>query len=589
MKYLRRIYQFLLSPVMNWPIFFAALTLMGALAPIAAIIDGEQRRIILLLTLFESSFYAYIACALGILFHKKWYRAVVCSMYGVFVLVEILHRATLFSPLSYESLRSILATNSHEATGAITQFASTAIIVASIVSLVSIALITVLITKIKAYTPRLPQWTGIIVLPIVSSGACFAMHNLSFLRVDSFEQMLEWQTSGIDNENLINIIRIEHASPITKAIYFGNMIRLENSQIRIWEQRQRAYLNEDPPHSSADSTLQIAIIIGESFIKSHSSIYGYRLRTSPRLEQEMHEGRLTPFSDMVSVANYTIASIRRILNIDTTQTAWDDAPYLPLFYSQGGWKVNLLTNQYKPGVNMADLGGMFYNPVVKGLCYSYMNSDNNAFDMDFVDEQISEQPSLMMPRGHSLDIWHLKGQHFPAKEAYPADNPTYAIFSADSVPASQPWLDDEKRTVVAHYANATAYNDSVVSKIISLYRDSNAIVIYFSDHGEEMYDSAPYANRNRPHPEDMAWMHRQFDVPFFVWMSDIAKEQNPQLAHAIVEAKDRPATLGLLSQMLLNIGGFTDSKYYKAQLDPISPGYQPTPRSTFSGYVYDRQ
>ena len=49
-------------------------------------------------------------------------------------------------------------------------------------------------------------------------------------------------------------------------------------------------------------------------------------------------------------------------------------------------------------------------------------------------------------------------------------------------------LSDEQRSVVADYLNATFYNDFIVDSIIRMFSDRNAIVIYFSDHGEEVYN-----------------------------------------------------------------------------------------------------
>ena len=41
---------------------------------------------------------------------------------------------------------------------------------------------------------------------------------------------------------------------------------------------------------------------------------------------------------------------------------------------------------------------------------------------------------------------------------------------------------------MAHYLNAIRYNDLVVDRIIRLFDHRNAVVIYFSDHGEEVHN-----------------------------------------------------------------------------------------------------
>ena len=44
-----------------------------------------------------------------------------------------------------------------------------------------------------------------------------------------------------------------------------------------------------------------------------------------------------------------------------------------------------------------------------------------------------------------------------------------------------------KNKTIADYDNATLYNDIVLSKIVDLFRQQEAIVIYLSDHGEDCY------------------------------------------------------------------------------------------------------
>ena len=43
---------------------------------------------------------------------------------------------------------------------------------------------------------------------------------------------------------------------------------------------------------------------------------------------------------------------------------------------------------------------------------------------------------------------------------------------------------------MAHYDNATRWNDEVVDRILSNFANEDAVVVYFSDHGEEVYDGS---------------------------------------------------------------------------------------------------
>lgn len=51
---------------------------------------------------------------------------------------------------------------------------------------------------------------------------------------------------------------------------------------------------------------ETVLILGESYNKHHAALYGYPLPTTPRLSQEEAAGRLYPFTDVVSPANFTV-------------------------------------------------------------------------------------------------------------------------------------------------------------------------------------------------------------------------------------------------------------------------------------------
>ena len=53
---------------------------------------------------------------------------------------------------------------------------------------------------------------------------------------------------------------------------------------------------------------------------------------------------------------------------------------------------------------------------------------------------------------------------------------------------NRPELNNAQRNDVAHYLNATLYNDMVVDSIIRMFDNRNAVVMYLSDHGEEVHN-----------------------------------------------------------------------------------------------------
>lgn len=463
---------------------------------------------------------------------------------------------------------------------------------ALLAGLAAAAVIIALTFRADTLNLRLPGWMATVLMCAVITGAVLLPSRLAFLDIKDYNRFLVWESQGSDNLELINARQLNYASPLSKSMYLAKYVTLQSGLNKRWRQVQQGVM-KTRIESDSDPDLQLVIVIGESFIKSHSSLYGYHLNVNPILEREFNNGNLTVFSDYITSANFTVASIRNLINTncldsnDGTASDWYESAYLPAAFAQGGWLVNLFSNQYAPGDAKGDLGGMLFDSLMTDSCYSAYNQSTLRFDLDFVDAITDSLPHLNDARGHSLDIWHLKGQHFPPSNDFPQDNSEFRRYSYKDIPADRDWLDKEKRQVVADYANATAYNDSVVGQILNLYRDKKAIVVYFSDHGEEMYDTAPFANRNRQRPENPEWLHRQFDIPMFIWFSDLAKEEMPELWDAVVESGDKPGMLDTLPQMLMHFGGLTKSSFYSPTHDILSTGYKAYPRITALGYRYD--
>ncbi len=180
-----------------------------------------------------------------------------------------------------------------------------------------------------------------------------------------------------------------------------------------------------------------------------------------------------------------------------------------------------------------------------------------------------------------LTLYHLKGQHL--WPSYP-DTPEWNVFSPADIPnPGRPWLDSKRRQQIAGYDNATLFNDSVVSHIISRYRHTEAIVVYLSDHGEEIYDYRDAALRQPPAPGMMQeFLAHQFAIPFFIWMSDLYMQRHPAHANLIRRAALRPGSLADIANTFIGLGGIS-TPCYNPQRDILSPEFIPAPRLTNLG------
>ena len=98
---------------------------------------------------------------------------------------------------------------------------------------------------------------------------------------------------------------------------------------------------------------------------------------------------------------------------------------------------------------------------------------------------------------------------------------------------------------INHYDNAVLYTDYVVSQIIQKIKTLNkkSFVLYFSDHGEELFKDYNMAGHN----EDISTKD-MYDVPFLLWQSENFKE-HMQLESVV----DRPYMLDDLFHSLADL------------------------------------
>ena len=101
------------------------------------------------------------------------------------------------------------------------------------------------------------------------------------------------------------------------------------------------------------------------------------------------------------------------------------------------------------------------------------------------------------------------------------------------------------------------YNDYVVNEIINKFKNENATVIYFSDHGEEIYEERDYMGHGGMTP----YLKYQVEIPFMIWMSQSYKEFNSQIVNSIKKNLDRPYTTNDVSHTILDMAGIKFSQF----------------------------
>lgn len=315
----------------------------------------------------------------------------------------------------------------------------------------------------------------------------------------------------------------------------------------------------------------IVLVIGESYNKRHSQLYGYDKPTTPRQLAMAEEGSLIPFSDVVSSWNLTSFVFKHMLSLYAVGDSgeWCDQPLFPEVFRKAGYHVKFVTNQFLPQAKEAVYdfsGGFFLNhPEVSSRLFDERNDKLYRYD----DGVLKELTATSQKSKANLTILHLMGSHVDYRARYPLK--TFQRFTSQMY--DRPDLTDKQKQTLAAYDNSLLYNDSIVKAITNHYADKDALVIYVPDHGEEIFDDKPYVSGRRHNADiDYRLARNEMEIPFWIWGSPKYIENHPYGWLAIQGAKDRPMMTDALPHLLLYLGGIS-TPLYRSELNILSPDY----------------
>ncbi|WP_272691905.1 MULTISPECIES: phosphoethanolamine transferase CptA [Providencia] len=267
--------------------------------------------------------------------------------------------------------------------------------------------------------------------------------------------------------------------------------------------------------ANGDTPRTFVLVIGESTSRDRMSLYGYSRPTTPELDELANDypANLSVFNDVVTSRPYTIEALQQILTF-ATQTEpelFNSRPSIMNMMKQAGFKTFWITNQ-QTMTERNTLLTAFSRQTDKQY---YLNNDMAQSSRIYDDVVFSPfKEALADPAEKKFIVVHLLGTHMRYEFRYPEDK---AIFKdKDSVvPAN---LNDDEVKDYNAYDNAQYYNDYVVSTLIKDFDSSkeNGFLIFFSDHGEDVYDTPPHEMLGRSEGKPSRII---YNVPFLVWQS----------------------------------------------------------------------
>lgn len=584
---LKRIFNFLVYPIKCSFAFFFFMYALGLLC------FGVELSHNNLGNFYENAYYElfidlYIICVILCLIPARirfYVKGLLCFFLYLIAIVDtycIVRFDTMLSPTMFQIISE---TNREEATEFFGSYISWDILASPLVWLFLLMMAHLLIAFRKFYAKRIhcpllfnandikrraevcfkrcQPYLGLIVLIIIIAGAgptienkaniCYVAH-----RNDTYQ--LERARSDHYMDGLyLPVYRLWFA-------YYANRVSLQ----------QINKLNENADNIRVDScsfrSPNIILIIGESYNKHHSQLYGYKKETTPRQMRRAKRGELIPFTDVVSVWNITSKVFMNAFSMKgiDEKGEWSDYPLFPEIFRKAGYHVSFMTNQFvqKADEDLFDFSGGSF------LCDKKLSSEmfdcRNKYNHEFDEDLLQDYDSLKIQNGkNNLIIFHLIGQHATYDKRFPKNRHHFNYTDYDRYDISKKW-----RGIIANYDNATLYNDSVVDAIIRRFEHTDAIVIYMPDHGDECYDSDEHRIFGRTHSEHPSPVEarNEYEIPFWIWCSHGYMINHPQIYQQIISACTRPFMNDNLPHILLYLAGI-NCPYYKSQNNLLSPDF----------------
>lgn len=305
----------------------------------------------------------------------------------------------------------------------------------------------------------------------------------------------------------------------------------------------------------------IVFIVGESFNRYHASPYGYEKNTMPHMMERIKHKEAIIFTDVYTSGDITRNAMTDILSMSalTDHTAYSQL--FPAIFRKAGYFTAMYNNNYRVQTQSAGIENpVECNPVLANICYD-RHSDFLKYNLGY-----DTIPADFIERANRPGLYfiHLYGQHFTYRDRFPK---YFTHFRPSEYNSSHT---ENQRRILADYDNATLYNDHIVNEIINFWKNRDAVVIYISDHGEEVFDCRDFFGHSTadisPCPK------YQLDIPMFVITTEAFRSKHPDKVAQIRENSDRQFCTGDIGHMLVDLADI-DTPSFDPKRSVINPAY----------------
>lgn len=393
---------------------------------------------------------------------------------------------------------------------------------------------------------------------ILSAIVCFS---LGFKNFRGWEALIDnpiYTTSSI-NELVIDTYRAY--------ISFGNekqiFMTMDNHPEAIIENKS------DIPY--------VVFVLGESADRNKMHGYGYSLENTPYLDALLYRGEAVAFSDTIAPANYTTAAMQYIFTFYSKEDKgkWYEYYNAVDIFSKCGYYTTWISNQSPQNIRAHNMDDLLAKRSHVSRFTNYSSNPARPLDEEMIpllDGCLSESSGEKQ-----FYVIHLEGSHDIFRLRYPA---TFAKFKAVDEQESNPkWA-----AVKAEYDNTFLYTDYLMEEIIKRFADKDCLLVYLSDHGNEVYDGRDFCGHSG---ENLRNRH-MVEIPFVVWGSEKFWAKRPELKQRVFAAKDRPFMTDDFIHFLLDITGIKTTSYDPTK-SVINDNFNEKRVRMYGGQPYEKQ
>lgn len=293
------------------------------------------------------------------------------------------------------------------------------------------------------------------------------------------------------------------------------------------------------------SIKNVILVIGESTSRNHMSLYNYPLETNPNLKKLETQGNLYKFTDVISPHCYTVGVLKELLTYKNLESkfSWKDSDNLVDIMKAAGYKTKWISNQESFGLNgnFAAAIGSRSDQII----FNKIRNSNEEF-YGLFDEQLLSKFKANDSEKEFI-VLHLMGAHGKYSNRYPK---SWNKFNEKTNSSKF-----DKKTV-SEYDNAILYNDYVINELYNKVKNTESLIIYLSDHGEDVYNSG----NNLGHGESKGNRY-MVEIPFIFIATNKFKAKYPNKIKQIKNSLNKPYMTDDTIHTILDICGIKTADF----------------------------